>query len=145
MPVLANVGINIDIAWHIILRPTSLKPFRVHKHLCHDVATLRLFPGITTSSVKSFLASPIKGVGEIVFFPLSFHMRWPDACLTVLCTYGAGNCPQRADLLEVFKEASDRGVVIVNITQCQKGTVEALCEDILFYIMIPTSLQGFWL
>lgn len=47
---------------------------------------------------------------------------------SVLCTYGAGNCPQRPDLLAAFKEATERGVVIVNITQCQKGTVEALCE-----------------
>ncbi|KAK9900532.1 asparaginase-domain-containing protein [Cystobasidium minutum MCA 4210] len=106
---LAKVGISIDIDWRSVLRPTVLKPFRVHKRLCQDVATLRLFPGITTASVKAFLASPLKGV--------------------VLSTYGAGNCPQRPDLLQAFKDATDRGVVIVNITQCQKGTVEALYEN----------------
>jgi lysophospholipase len=41
----------------------------------------------------------------------------------VLETYGAGNAPARADLLEALKEASDRGVVIVNCTQCRKGLV----------------------
>ena len=42
----------------------------------------------------------------------------------VIQTYGAGNGPDsRKDLLELFKEASDRGVVIVNITQCTRGTV----------------------
>lgn len=123
---LAKVGISIDIDWRSVLRPTAVKSFRVHKELCQDVATLRLFPGITTSSVKAFLSSPLKGVGECLLSncPKSGLIR-----LSVLCTYGAGNCPQRPDLLKAFKEATARGVVIVNITQCQKGTVEALCEQ----------------
>ena len=38
-------------------------------------------------------------------------------------TYGAGNGPNsRKDLLKVFKEASDR-VLILNITQCSRGIV----------------------
>ena len=42
----------------------------------------------------------------------------------VLQTYGAGNGPDsRDDLLAVFKEASDRGVIFINITQCSRGTV----------------------
>lgn len=93
----------------MVQRPTALQPFRVHRDLCANVATLRLFPGITTSTVRTFLQAPIQGV--------------------ILSTYGAGNCPQRKDLLEAFSEASKRGVVIVNVTQCQKGTVVgSLCE-----------------
>lgn len=39
-------------------------------------------------------------------------------------TYGSGNAPDnRKDFLEVLKAATDRGLVIVNITQCGKGTV----------------------
>lgn len=39
-------------------------------------------------------------------------------------TYGAGNAPSnRPEIIEVLKEAIDRGVVIVNCTQCPKGTV----------------------
>lgn len=30
----------------------------------------------------------------------------------------------RQDFLQELKEASDRGVVIVNVTQCEKGMVE---------------------
>lgn len=66
-------------------------------------ATLRLFPGITADIVRAFLKPPIQGV--------------------VLETFGAGNAPQRADLMAVFSEASSRGVVIVAITQCAKGSV----------------------
>lgn len=89
--------------WQAVLRPTALQAFRVHKNLCANVATLRLFPGITTASVKAFLASPLQGV--------------------VLSTYGAGNCPSRPDLLDAFRQATDRGCVIVNVTQCYTGAV----------------------
>ena len=42
----------------------------------------------------------------------------------VLQTYGAGNIPDtRKDLIEDLRQASDRGVLIVNCTQCIKGHV----------------------
>jgi len=72
------------------------------------VATLRLFPGITSATIRAFLMPPIRGV--------------------VLQTYGAGNAPQRADLMSSLKEACDRGVVIVAISQCAKGSVSDAYE-----------------
>ena len=45
----------------------------------------------------------------------------------VLQTYGQGNAPDmRKDLLEVMREACDRGVIVVNITQCAKGNVSPI-------------------
>lgn len=41
----------------------------------------------------------------------------------VLETYGAGNSPQRADIMTALREACDRGVVVVAISQCAKGSV----------------------
>ncbi|KAG5654137.1 hypothetical protein H0H81_007189 [Sphagnurus paluster] len=46
----------------------------------------------------------------------------------VLETFGAGNAPQRADLMEALKEGCDRGVVVVAITQCSKGSVSDAYE-----------------
>lgn len=45
----------------------------------------------------------------------------------ILQTYGAGNVPvTRPDLLEVFKEASsNRKIIILNITQCWRGSIQA--------------------
>jgi L-asparaginase/Glu-tRNA(Gln) amidotransferase subunit D len=44
----------------------------------------------------------------------------------VLQTYGAGNGPDtRADLLGILREASQRGVIVLNITQCYRGSVSA--------------------
>ncbi|VDP82361.1 unnamed protein product [Echinostoma caproni] len=45
----------------------------------------------------------------------------------VIRTYGAGNIPAaRKDLLAAFKAASDRGVLMINVTQCYKGGVKAI-------------------
>jgi len=78
--------------------------FHVSTDLCPDVATMRLFPGITERTIRNFLQPPLRGC--------------------VLETYGTGNAPDtRADFLAALKEAHDRGVVIVNITQCTKGGV----------------------
>lgn len=42
----------------------------------------------------------------------------------VLQTYGAGNAPNnRDDLIAEIKKASERGVIIVNCTQCIHGSV----------------------
>lgn len=41
----------------------------------------------------------------------------------VLQTFGAGNVPSELPLLRELKEACDRGMVIVNCTQCVSGNV----------------------
>ncbi|CAI2171130.1 13868_t:CDS:10 [Funneliformis geosporum] len=104
---LATVGINIDVNWAEIVRPSSISRFKAHKALNRNVSSLRLFPGITESTVKALLAEPIEGV--------------------ILETYGAGNAPDtRNDIMRALASASDRGVVIVNCTQCKKGVVTDL-------------------
>ncbi|KAK3818715.1 MAG: asparaginase-domain-containing protein [Benniella sp.] len=103
LPPLVKVGINIDVNWAEVVRPTSLSRFRAHKSMNPNVASLRLFPGITDTTIRAFLAPPIQGV--------------------VLETYGAGNVPSRSGIVDAMKEACDRGVVVVNCTQCKRGLV----------------------
>ncbi|CAO3657569.1 unnamed protein product [Mucor hiemalis] len=103
IPSLVDVGINIDVKWPLVLRPTQIAKFTVNKQLNPNVGSLRLFPGINDTTIRAFLAPPLQGV--------------------VLETFGAGNAPARPALLAALKEASDRGVVIVNCTQCRKGLV----------------------
>ena len=56
--------------------------------------------------VRAFLQPPMQGV--------------------VLQTYGAGNAPSnRADIIDLFHEASKWGVLIVNISQCSRGNINA--------------------
>lgn len=42
----------------------------------------------------------------------------------VMETFGSGNAPCEEWFLNMLKEAVDRGIVIVNVTQCRAGTVE---------------------
>jgi len=96
------------VNWMNVIRQTSLNRFKVHKKMSSNVATLRLFPGITVATVRAFLNPPIKGV--------------------VLETFGAGNAPRRLDLTAALREACDRGVVIVAISQCTRGAVSDAYE-----------------
>lgn len=105
LPPLMKLGIKIDVAWDSIFRPSVVKPFSVQKKMDPNVCILRLFPGIKGELVTHFCQPPVRGV--------------------VLQSYGAGNAPEREDILSAFKAASDRGVLIVNTTQCHGGFVEA--------------------
>ncbi|KAG5353097.1 hypothetical protein C0989_010300 [Termitomyces sp. Mn162] len=102
------VGIEIVVNWNNVLRQTGVRRFRAHKQMSPHVANLRLFPGVSAATIKAFFSPPIRGV--------------------ILETFGAGNAPQRSDLLQVFKEACDRGVIVVSITQCIKGSVSDTYE-----------------
>jgi len=103
LPPLAKLGIEIDVAWHRI-RPASTAPIRLRKITERNIAILRLFPGIPLSVIKNILAPPLRGL--------------------VLETFGSGNAPNnRPDLLACLAEATKRGIIIVNCTQCERGTV----------------------
>ncbi|KAI8871106.1 asparaginase-domain-containing protein [Ramicandelaber brevisporus] len=104
LPPLVSVGININVNWPIVWRPSVIAKFRAQKQMDPNVAILRLFPGITAEAIRAFMSPPIRGV--------------------VLETYGAGNAPNtRPDFLQALDDARARGVVVVNVTQCSKGTV----------------------
>ncbi len=104
---LARVGVNIDVDWSEVMKPGELAPFKAHRRLDPNVVTLRLFPGITEATVRAFIHEPIRGI--------------------VLETFGAGNAPNnRPEILQALTEAGERGVIIVNCTQCLKGTVSDL-------------------
>ncbi|MGD8880853.1 MAG: asparaginase [Desulfobacterales bacterium] len=103
-PPLGTVGIEIKINWDLVLAPSkTCKPIKVAALHESRVAGLRLFPGISIDIVKNFLQPPIRGL--------------------ILETYGIGNAPEDLKLISALKTANDRGVVIVNCTQCLKGTV----------------------
>jgi L-asparaginase len=68
------------------------------------VGALRLFPGISANIVENILQPPLRGL--------------------VLETYGSGNAPTSDQpFLDALAEAAARGVVIVDCTQCLRGSV----------------------
>ncbi|XP_044021901.1 60 kDa lysophospholipase isoform X3 [Siniperca chuatsi] len=103
---LATAEVDITINWDTVWRANTTAKFQVSTELNRNVGLLRLFPGITSATVRAFLQPPMQGV--------------------VLETYGSGNAPDnRPDLLEELKKATDSGVIIINCTQCLRGTVSA--------------------
>lgn len=107
-PPLATVGVDVVVHWDRIRggRMTEGKKFKANTITNSNVVCLRLFPGIEDEVLKNFTRPPVAGL--------------------VLETFGAGNAPDtRKEFLSILKQAVDRGVIIVNITQCGKGTVEA--------------------
>lgn len=104
-PELARVGINIEYFEHRIRRPEPGAVFKVHHHVDPNVVVLTLFPGIQQSLVHAILHSP--------------NLR-----AVVLRTFGAGNAPQLPWFEEELKEATQRGILFANITQCQAGSVQ---------------------
>ncbi|KAM6917739.1 60 kDa lysophospholipase isoform 2-T2 [Lycodopsis pacificus] len=103
---LAVAEVDIAINWDTVWRANTTARFQVSTELNRNVGLLRLFPGITAATMRAFLQPPMEGV--------------------VLETYGSGNAPDnRPDLLEELKKATDSGVIIMNCTQCLRGTVSA--------------------
>ena len=104
-PSLAHAGIHLKYDEHLIRRPAPQAPFKPHYLLDNNVLILTLFPGIRQEIVDTMTAVPnIKAI--------------------ILKTYGSGNAPQKAWLVERIRKIVDKGVIVVNITQCSQGTVE---------------------
>lgn len=103
-PPLAKVGIHIRYNEHFIRKPAS-HPLKPHYLFDTNVVMLTLFPGIQESIINSVL-----------------HV--PNLKAVVLKTFGSGNAPQKKWFIKQLKDAAERGIIIVNITQCQSGAVE---------------------
>ncbi|XP_011305396.1 L-asparaginase isoform X2 [Fopius arisanus] len=107
---LAMAGIKIQVNYQSIFRPCGIEKFHVHTTLNRNVGLLRIFPSITVELVRAFLQPPTEGV--------------------VLQTFGAGNVPiNRDDIVQELRNASRRGVIIINITQCLKDGVTSAYES----------------
>ncbi|MFC3908376.1 asparaginase [Legionella dresdenensis] len=101
---LASIGITIDVFKELLLPPPE-KPFNLQMISPHYIANLRLFPGFATDILAYLLRQPLQGL--------------------VLETYGSGNAPNNDPrFLQLLREGSERGIVIVNCTQCQQGHVK---------------------
>jgi len=103
-PALGAVGIEIEIQRDLMLKPVEGTALEVHEFRSPIVSALRLFPGISSELVRNVLLPPLQGL--------------------VLEAYGVGNGPdQDSAFLEALAEATARGVLIVDCTQCLEGTV----------------------
>lgn len=104
-PPLAEVGVNIAYNLPAILQPADPSPeLRIATRLADGIAVVKLFPGMSESILRAMLTAPgLRGA--------------------VIETYGAGNAPTSEWFLSVLREAIERGVILLNVTQCGGGKV----------------------
>jgi len=106
-PPLAHIGLGIEFNSKFLMQQDSVKPLKVHKEMDSSVMYLDLFPGMKEDVVKYMLRTPgVKGI--------------------VLRTFGAGNAPTDRWFLDAMRECVDRGVVVVNVSQCSNGCVHPM-------------------
>lgn len=103
-PELAHAGIRLEVNTELLLKPAE-QQFLAPKFDSEAVTIVQMYPGISAEVVKSVLSNrALKGV--------------------IIESYGAGNIPDANQaLIQQLKTAAERGVVIVNVTQCVEGRV----------------------
>lgn len=102
-PPLAQIGVDIAVN-HALVRPPEGPPGIATGRLGH-VAAVRLFPGFSASILANVCAPPLQGL--------------------VIEAYGAGNGPSDdRDFLSAIEAATSRGIVVVVVTQCVRGSVQ---------------------
>jgi len=102
---LAEAGIHLKYNYPYIRYTTLNGTFKVTKKMDTRIALLKIFPGINRDVVRAVLGAPnIKAV--------------------VLETYGSGNAPTSKWFLDCIEEAIEKGIIILNVTQCLAGNVE---------------------
>jgi L-asparaginase len=123
-PHLCDAGVNFTFRHHHILKPDFEKPMIPHLDLDANVVVFSLFPGLQDNIVRHVLDAPeLRGI--------------------IMRSFGSGNAPQRPWLMELLKEASSRGVVVVNISQCINGCVEMNRYDTGFQLKEAGVVSGY--
>ncbi|MGN1263788.1 MAG: asparaginase, partial [Prevotella sp.] len=121
---LVEAGVNITYHDDRILKPDFSKPMTPHYRLDNNVIVFTIFPGIREDLVRHIIATP--------------NLR-----SIVMRTYGSGNAPQKPWLINALKEATNRGKIIINISQCMAGKVEMGRYDTGYQLKSAGVISGY--
>jgi L-asparaginase len=103
-PPLAESGVHLKFNRQLMLSPEHGKALSVRKKLERNIVILKIFPGITEQAIRSILnIEGLKGV--------------------LLESFGSGNAPTDEWFINLLKETIEKGIPVVNITQCAGGSV----------------------
>ncbi len=102
---LATAETQIEVFQNRIIKKTdAAKPLKVETIRPAELATFRLFPGMSVEVLKNVLKRPLKAL--------------------ILETYGVGNGPAiNKKFLQAIELATRDNIVIVSCTQCRHGCV----------------------
>jgi L-asparaginase len=102
-PKLAEAGVHLSFFKNYI-HPPSKEPLKVHTQLNSNIGVLKMYPGISAHAVYAVTRSSVDAI--------------------VLETFGSGNTTTAAWFINSLQEALDAGKILVDISQCQGGSVE---------------------
>ena len=123
-PPLAKAGVHITYQPHLIHYNNPSLPLRLRVKTDQNVGVLKLFPGIQEAFVRQVLNAPgLRGL--------------------VLETFGAGNAPSSEWLYRLLHDAVKRGIIIVNKTQCNTGSVEMGLYAVSMNLLKAGVLSGY--
>ncbi|MGI6730421.1 MAG: asparaginase [Anaerovoracaceae bacterium] len=101
-PCLAEAGVRIVLNEKNFWQPES-KGLKLCQFQEHQIAVLKIFPGIQFEVFENILTTNLKGI--------------------VIEAFGAGNIPEnKGALLKILKKAKENGTIIVVCTQCLRGS-----------------------
>lgn len=104
-PVLADVGIHIRFNPELIRYPKWGKKFKVNYDLDPNVAIVKVVPGMNTNMLS--ILTKVEGLRAVI-----------------LETFGSGNAPTNEEFIGAVKGLVDKGLIVVNVTQCHAGRVD---------------------
>lgn len=122
-PHLCEAGVEFHFNPHYILKPDYTKPMIPHMAMDPNVVVFSLFPGIQENIARHMFDAPeLRGI--------------------VMRSFGSGNAPQKPWLTRLLKDATQRGVTIVNISQCVAGFVKMDRYDTGFQLQDVGVVSG---
>lgn len=122
-PHLCEAGVEFQFNPHYILKPDYSKPMIPHMSMDPNVVVFSLFPGIQENVVRHMFEAPeLRGI--------------------VMRSFGSGNAPQKPWLMRLLKDATQRDVTVVNISQCVAGFVKMGRYDTGFQLQDAGVVSG---
>ncbi len=123
-PPLAKAGVHIKYYRNYIHYPDTRTNLVLNTKTDRNVAILKLFPGITAETVSAIL-------------------NIPKLRAIILESFGAGNAPRKKWFFDALLEASERGIIIVNRSQCSTGSVEMGRYETSLNLMNAGVISGY--
>lgn len=101
--ILAEAGVNLSFYTNYIL-PHPKGKLEVQSNFNANIGVLKMYPGITPQAVQAVTRSGVDAI--------------------VMETFGSGNTTTASWFIDSLQEALDQGKLIIDISQCQGGSVE---------------------
>ncbi len=105
MAPLLEAGINIKLVAGTLAQTDDIKEKKLAlaQITPQPIGVVHLYPGISSDLIANVIRQPVKAL--------------------ILRSYGVGNAPQDEKLLSLLKLAREQEIIVVNCSQCIKGTV----------------------